>query len=363
MLAMQLRTCVIGSLMLVACGSRATTPHKPLANANVATTVRIAVAAYDRLSLVDVMPGGSQVVRSAKVASRIDTLDWLSDDPIVLLQRGSLYNCGIPEEAYPNHAAWEAANRDCGAEARHDGTIGRLTATGFVAYPALPASTWDLLQQPKDATPCGTSCWSLDVIGVEVWQGRCKWVFSADGTDHCHEWAYARLDVPGPAAMKLPKASPAPTAPDDVEPAQPTIAAPANITVDFDAVTPPPRFDGDEPEAQLQLTCAIGDAAPTLYPSKLKDLDGGMSRELTWLATDPPIFAAWHRHDGFQMTEELVVFERCKRTGYEHLVSGPGGLVALVGPQRIEVRRSGVLVGSTNGGKLVSFAPARPTSR
>ena len=278
----------------------------------------------------------------------------------MLLQRGSVDSCGLPEEAYPDHATYVAANRDCVADARHDGTIGRLTAKGFVPYPPLSASTWDLLKPPKDAAPCTSDCWSVDVMGDEVWQGHCKWVFSADGRDHCHEWAYARLDVPGPATKKLPTV-PASVSAADVEPTSSPLAAPAGITVAFDAVTPPPRYDGDEPESQLQLTCALGDAKATVYPSKLEDLDAGMSRELTWLAIDPPIFAAWHRHDGFEMTEELVVFERCKRMGYEQIVPGGDGLVALVGSDRVEIRRNGTLVGSTDGGTIVSFAPSRAT--
>lgn len=358
--AMHVRTWVTSSLMLAACGSRATDSQKPkpLANTTVSSGVRIAVALYERLSLVDVMPGGSHVVRSAKVASRIAALDWLGDDPIVLLQRGSVDSCGLPEEAFPDHATYVAANRVCVADARHDGTIGRLTAKGFVPYPPLSASTWELLKAPKDAEPCTTECWSLDVIGDQVWQGHCKWVFSADGRDLCDEWAYARLDVPGPATKKLPTVPASASAVDD-EPTSSPLAAPAGIAVAFDPVTPRPRYDGDEPESQLQLTCALGDAAPTVYPAKLEDLDAGMSRELTWLATDPPIFAAWHRHDGFEMTEELVIFERCKRMSYEQIVPGGDGVVALVGSDRVEIRRNGTLVGSTDGGTIVSFAPSR----
>lgn len=361
-LAVTLLVWVTGSWMLVACGSRTTDPQKPepLANTNASTGVRVAVAAYNRLSLVDVMPGGSHVVRSATLAARIDTLDWLGDDPIVLLQRGSVDSCGLPEDTYPDRATYEAANRDCVADARHDGTIGRSTAKGFVPYPALSASTWDLLQAPSDAAACTSDCWSLDVIGDQVWQGHCKWVFSADGRDHCHEWAYARLDGPGPATKSLPTA---PASAADVEPTSSPLAAPGGITVAFNTVTPPPRYDGDEPESRVQLTCALGDAAPTVYPAKLEDLDAGMSRELTWLATEPPIFAAWHRHDGFELTEELVVFERCRRMGYEQIVRGAGGVVALVGSARIELRRNGALVGSTDGGDIVSFAPARPGLR
>jgi hypothetical protein len=352
------RTCMIGSAVLVvACGSQPTTPHKPLGNANVSTSVRIAVASYDTLSVVDVARAGSKVVRKAKLAARIDTLEWLGDDPIVLLQVGSRDNCGLPEEAYADHAAYEAANRDCAAEARHDGTIGRLTAAGFVPYAALPPATWNVLQQPKDADACTTGCWSLDVVGVQVWQGHCKWVFSADGTDHCHEWAYARLDAPGPATTRYPASA------HRDAPSLPTIAAPAGISVDFESATPPPHYDGDEPEAQSQLTCTLGDAAPTPYPVDPKDLDAGMSHEITWLAADPPIFAAWHRHLGFAMTEELVVFDRCKRTGFAQLVPGGDGLVALVSSDRIEVRRGGTLVGSTDGGDIVRFAPVNAQRR
>lgn len=338
---------------LVACGSsrpghRAT----PLANATATSAVRLAVAGHSDLSMVDVSPAGTRVLRTAKLPSHIDALDWLGDDPIVLLQRGSLESCGLPEDAYPTKEAYRESQRDCEVEASHDGTIGRLTATGFVAYPRLPDSTWDILQKPTEdgAESCTTGCWSMSLVGREVWQGRCKWVFFLDGRPSCDTWAYARIDVPSPATLKEPPVRTAEEQP------LPTIAAPENVSVDFESVTPPPRFDGDEPEAHAQLTCSIDDKQVSSYPDP-KELDAGMMHKVTWLAASPPIFAAWHLHEGFEMTEELVIFESCKKTGYDSIVTGPGGVVALVGSDRIELRKNGALLGTTDGGVQVVFAP------
>jgi hypothetical protein len=333
---------------LLACSTAPPRASRPLAGtATVIAPVRLAVAAGSELSVVEVSPAGTKVLRSAKVGAHVDTLAWEGDDPIALLQRAS-GSCDMPEEFYKDHAAYEAAQRECTSDAALEGTVGRLTEHGFVPYPRLPESTWSsIAAQPKDFDPCRTQCWSLDVRATEVWLGHCKWTFSADGADHCDTWAYVRLDRPGPAQQAYPRAT------SGFE--LPTVAASPRVTLTFEPVTPPPRYDGDEPEAKLQLNCSLDGAPAVVYPEP-KDLDAGMSSEVTWLATSPPIFAASHNHDGFAMTSELVVFDRCKRTRYDKLVAGPGGLVALVGDQ-IEIRRNGSLVGSTSSGEHVVFAP------
>jgi hypothetical protein len=319
-----------------------------VANTTSVAAVRLAVASGKRLQLVEVTPAGDTVLRTATLPGPIGMLAWASDDPIALVQRPPDDSCGIAEEMAGDHAGANAARRACKDDAVHDGLVGRLTANGFVPFARPPESTWSLLTQPKDAAPCTTECWSLEASATEVWVGHCKWVFSADGRDHCHEWAYVRLDKPGPATKTDP-----PTSTSSYE--LPTVAASRRVEISFESVTPPPAYDGDEPEAKQQLHCALDGKPVAQYPEP-KELDAGMSRDVTWLATSPPIFAAFHNHDGFEMTSELVVFERCKRTSVRKLIAGPDGLVALVGDS-LDVRRNGALVGSTSSGSLIVFAP------
>ncbi|HSD90829.1 MAG TPA: hypothetical protein VLB44_25065 [Kofleriaceae bacterium] len=345
---MSSRTSVVVLASLAACGrAPAGSPRSPLGNASAAGSVRIAIATDRELRVVEVSARGDRVLRSAHMPTRIDALAWEGDDPVVLLQRGPRDSCDLPEEAYDDHAAYEAAQRDCEVDPKYEGIVGRLTEAGFIAYPPLPESTWSSLEQPKDApTPCTTGCWSLAVTPTEVWQGHCKWVFSADGSDHCEDWVYARIDKPGPATKKPP------ATPDTLP--LPVIAAPSSVSLSFAAGASPHR-DGDDAEPALQLHCAIDGKEVSVYPD-VKDLDAGMSRDVSWLATTPPLFAAMHNHTGFEGWSDLVVFESCKPTSYDKLVTGPGGLVALVG-QQIEIRQNGVLVGSTAGGKRAVFAP------
>jgi hypothetical protein len=309
---------------------------------------QLAIVDDREVRVVEVSPGGAKLLRSAKVPAPVETLEWVGADPVVLLQRHGLDNCGMPEDAYRSHAAYEAAEHNCTADPKLDGTIGRVAPTGFVPYAALPESTWAVMSDhSKDGEPCTTGCWSLAVTGSgDVWQGHCKWMFSADGSDHCLEWYYARIDRPGPAVKEQPERR--------LPPALPSVPASPRVKVTFSRATPPPHFESDEPEPRRQLRCEL--AGRTVEYPELNELDAGMQKEVVWLATEPPMFAAWHGHDGLIGSSELIVFERCKPTKYAKLVTGPNELVALV-RDTVEVRRRGELVGVTDGSQLVAFAP------
>jgi len=347
--------------LLAGCGAPARAPaDKTLGNAKPdEDAAQLVLASEQDIRLVAVSHSGTHVLRSATVPERIDELEWVQSDPIVLLQQPMNTECAGPEVAYKSHAAYEAALRECMTPGPHEGVIGRLTQRGFVPYARLPESTWDLIAQKPggEPQPCGRGCWSLEVKGAEVWQGHCKWTFMADGTDHCQEWAYARIDQPGPATLKYPLAGV-----DEPRPELPNVPPSPRVDVTFEAITPPPHYDGDEPEAVQQMHCALDGKEQLVYPA-VAELDRGMMPEVTWLATDPPMFAAYHMHDGFAGWSDTIVMEGCTRTAYDRIIAAHAGLVAVVSDSRIEVLRNGKRIGATDGANLVLFAPVNEASR
>lgn len=336
----------VSLLAAVAACTPARPAEHPIKRALPAPGVVLAIANETDLRLVEVTPATTRELRTATLNERVDSLAWLGDDPIVLLQRSDVIGgCGLGGDA--------AVEAECNAPPTADeGTIGRLTKDGFIAYPRLPESTWDAIAKrpSEDSDPCVRGCWSMHVRGTEVWQGHCKWTFSADGRNICQTELYARIDKPGPAQEKYPKDTSGP------DPDLPTITPAANVSVTFEHVTPPPQWEGDEPEARWQMHCAIDGKELLVYPP-LDQLDLGMSNPPTWLSTQPPRYMLEHLHDGFAPYGDLMIFEGCARTDYTRVIAGPGGLVALTNGASLEILRHGVHVGSTLAGEHISFAP------
>ncbi len=80
-----------------------------------------------------------------------------------------------------------------GESAGHEGEIGRVTAQGWVPYPALPESTWTLDHPPAGTEKLPEPQWSVDVNAKgEVWQGRCDWGHFGEGGDFTNV-VYARI--------------------------------------------------------------------------------------------------------------------------------------------------------------------------
>ncbi len=80
-----------------------------------------------------------------------------------------------------------------------------------------------------------------------------------------------------------------------------------------------------------------------------------MGDDVEWLATDPPMFVAYHGHDGLNPSSDNVLFDRCEPHSIGAIDRGPDDLIAIDGAR--ELRRRGELVGHTSGGQIVVFGP------
>lgn len=354
-----MRPPIATSLTMIALGvaacSSSTAPHGVSVPPPGHPPVVLALVNGKDVEVVSVTPSASKVLRSARLPSPIVDLQWTGRDPVLLMEHRPIEQCLAPEPAYKTAEEYAAAQRECQFDPAYDGQIGRLTSTGFQPYPALPASTWAALPPPgPNDHPCETGCWRLEVTSTdEVYQGHCIAAFSADGREICDTWRYARIDVPGPALASVPEPAPPAVAPRP-DASTPFVVAPSpHVKLAFSHVTPPPQYEGEEPEPRRQLQCELG-GRTTSYPA-LADLDAGMLEELEWIATDPPMFVAYHGHAGLSGYTDTVLFEGCRPRVIRALQRGPDDLVAIDGG--IELRRRGELAGRTVGGSLVVFAP------
>jgi hypothetical protein len=332
-------------LAAAACGS----PHATtISQSRAVAPARIAVASGLELRVLDVSPAGTKVTRSAQLPGRIDDLDWIGDDPVVLVQQTKNDMCGAPADVFHDPDDYAEIQRECVGDPKADGTIGRVTASGFVPYPPLPASAWaSIAQKPKpEALECVRDCWRMATTTDEaVWVGHCMWEYIADGV-RCDDYAWTRLDKPDGKVLDRPPANQQ-TVPELVA-AEPS----PRVTLDFESIT-------TDENVALQMQCSLDGKRVSVYPAQ-DDLDLGMQRDVTWLASSPPIFAATHMHEGFERYETTVVFDSCKRTKVRSIVPGPGGLTALVSIDHIDVRRRGELVGTVPSGQVVELAPRQP---
>jgi hypothetical protein len=311
--------------VLAACW-RTTPPAQPPTPQIEAPTVRLAVANRNHVMITEVSATGIAVKYQATLGSSVTAMYWAGADPVVQLLATS----------------WDEETTD---DSSLDGTIGRITEQGFVAYPALPPSTWTHLDVPVTDDTFEVSWWNLVVTPTnEVWQGRCKRA-KAEAMDACVEWAWARIDVPGAVSKD--------------KPAEHVVALPVIQPSPRTLVAFVPFQAKDDKVERMRLHCEH-EAERLDYPSEA-DLELGMSRQagIRWISTTPPVFQAVHRRRGFRNYSELVVFEGCAVSrGFQNaeLIGGPGEMIAMFNRKKLSVRWRGHELGTLPGATIARFA-------
>lgn len=218
-----------------------------------------------------------------------------------------------------------------------DGIVGRITATGFVPYAPVPASTWSKLPVSSDASLCEYRCWQLHVIDDQLWQGHCKFVETLDASTECAVTHHTRIDRPdGRAFDKLPIGKPPRKSPASLRPSQ-------HVTLAF--------VDG-------AVQCKFA-GKTTLYPEDRSPEESMCERCVTWISHEPPVFAMERVYTTeWSSNRSFVVFDRCEPSSVEAIEHGNAGLVAVLSRARIEVFQRGRRIGSLDvGGELAAFAP------
>jgi hypothetical protein len=316
----------IAAVVLAACW-RTTPPPPPPPPPLDAPTVRFAVANRNSVVIAEASKDGVAVKQETAVLSSIHAMYWVGTEPVVLLVASEYED-------------------ESGDDPKLDGTVGRITTKGFEAYPALPPETWKSLEKPITADNFEVSWWDLVVTPTnEVWQGHCKRADAAD-MQKCLEWAWARIDVPGPATTVKPIAPVVST---------PTVAPSPRTLLAFVPFT----TKDTPPVIRQRLRCEYGNEQLD-YPPEA-DLDLGMDRKagIFWISTNPPVFQAVHQRSGFVEYSELVIFEGCRVsrtfTGAE-LVGGPNDMLAMFNRKRLSVRWRGHELGTLPGATIVRFA-------
>jgi len=333
------------------CSAPPASKPKAIANAAAPAPVMIALGDDHRVQVVSVTPAETKTIRDVTMPSYVVALQWVMDDPIVLLGRPNPDGCPMPEDFYESHEQYLEAERACEFDPAYVGVIGRVTEHGFVAYPKLPESTWVALKQPDaSGSMCEIDCWSVTIRDDKVYQGHCTGAFPADGREVCDDWMYARIDVPGPAMAKVPETPPSTTRPRvQTRAAKPfEVKASPLIKIEHVAQEEEARYGGK----LTQLRCTRG-SQTTTYPEGVRDLDLGMGETVQWLSTDPPRFLAFHGHDGFMPSSDNVLFEGCSPRVVGETVSGPDEMLLVDGM----LLQRGQFLGHVPGAKLVDFAP------
>lgn len=321
----------------------------------------LAIVAGKSVKVVEVSPAGTKVLRDVAMPGTVGDLVWTGADPIAMVQRLDGVSCAVNAEASQAQKGLAASKDDpCVSDPKLDGTIGRITDKGFVAYSKLPDATWAGLPGPTgDQKACESGCWSVVVASDEVWQGHCKVSFFADGGEVCDNWLYARIDKPGGAAIAEPPKR-AHYDPGLNTGAETRVAPSPKVTI---ALSPIAHEGEDaEPDSSsdaspiFRMRCALDGITTGHFPAKLEPGDLGMTKDITWISTEPPLFAAYHMHDGMTGYSTLVLFDRCMPTESGELVGGPNGLVAIV-RDNVEVWQAGHKLGTAPGGTRILFAP------
>lgn len=294
---------------------------------------------HGRVRIARLGPTGLVVTRTIEVPAPVATLAWIAAEPVVQLDNGA---------------------------------VGRIGATGYVAYPTVPAAQWEI---PRPAAPdpdepterFEAPHWRVLIApDGAVWQARCDWGWDLPhGIAHhcvpeggyCHAWVYARI-APAPLAI----AREAPTAAFDSsgEPHQaaiPTIAASSAVRAEIVSV---PLEDGPQRDV---LRCTEGDTSIQYPTDDDRDLRAGADSvaDLTWLATLPPMFSVSRRAGC--LDTETVVFEGCtpsERYGGAHSSGGPNDLLVIhTSDDRLVLRWHDREVGALDGVALFAWAPER----
>lgn len=307
-------------------------------------------AARSTVRFVKTAASGLVVTRTVEVPGDIMALAWVGADPVVMLA---------------------------------DGQVGRIAGGRYASFPAVPSARWAVPNPHVDADPgrgpterFDTPRWELivDTAGA-VWQARCDWGWDLPhGVAHhcveeggdCDAWVYARIS-PGP--LEIARREPSSIAfevmtfggyssDDDhngVKPSWPVPEVAPSTAIQAAIVSA-----GTDPRDVLRCTAAGKTIQyPTDDDRDERQPDGDGVSQLTWLSTDPPIFAVSRRF-GCRDTG-WIAFEGCSQADLaDQIYGGPKDLIAAtIGNTQLALYWHGRALGTLDGVTRFAFAPSR----
>ena len=321
------RTAVGAALALTAAGGCRRAPRGGPEGAP--RPVRFLAAHGATVQLMEATPAGLRLLRSVQAPAAIAAVEWVGAAPVVML------------EAFGE------------GEAARNGEIGRITERGYEPLAALPAATWAIAPAPEGLDRFHTPHWKLIVTADgAIWQGRCEWGYFGDG-DACTEFVYARL-APAPVAtvreeprsgrpvFRLPPTPPSPTTRVEL------------VDVDRPSTADEPR------RAPIKILRCTQGGRTIEYPPK-GDREHGMSGEITWLSTEPPMYSVERWEEGEEPYLRSILFEGCAESrtyATAEVEPGPDGVFAIVG-EETSLRWRARELGRLAGGAQIRFAPPR----
>jgi hypothetical protein len=318
------RTCIgVGLSLACGCGGA---PRGGAARAP--RPVRFLAVQGATVKLIEATSAGLRELRSVQAPAEIGAVEWVGAEPVVML------------EAFGE-----------GEAARH-GEIGRITERGYEPFAALPAATWEITPAPEGFDHFHTPHWKLIVSADgSIWQGRCEWGYFGDG-DACTEFVYARLSPPPVATVREEPRSGRPVF--RLAPTPPFMTTQV-VLVNVDR---PPTEDEPKREPITILRCTQA-GKTTEYPPA-DDREHGLSGEITWLSTEPPMYLVERWDEGEEPYLRSILFEGCAESptfASAKVEPGPGGVFAIIGEQT-SIRWGERELGRLEGGGQIRFAPA-----
>ena len=269
----------------------------------------------------------AKILATVKLPSRAQKVVWIDRDPVALLVGRAYGDVSIDDSKF-------------------DGTVGKITAKGFVALPALPKSTWTISKPHEGSQKLHTPIWDFEASASgELWLGRCEWGGYADGMVLCDDWVWARIGGRSLTSLVRPPAL-------DASTAWPTIAPAPGVAISF------AKAQTEVNGSQQRMTCRAGSTSTTFPADPMTSWTDPDS--LHWVSTDPPIFVIDQLIPGFDVISQTAVFEGCtesKRFGQATGHAGPANLFVLATDRTSSLRRNGKELLALPAASLVEFSP------
>jgi hypothetical protein len=284
-----------------------------------AHATRLVIADGKSATLVEAGATSAKVVATIKLRAAVQTIVWIDRDPVALLD---------------------------------DGSVGTLTAKGFVAIVTPPSSALASPRPNESVQKLEQPIFEL--IGSttgELWLGRCDWGFPADGHMICESSVYARLGA-GPALTSR-------VTPKDGNrnwEGWPTIEPPTNVAITF---AKRPHDDGTMDEDAATMTCRYNGTTTTFPEGKIY---WTYQSTLRWISRDPPMFVVDSITNGMTSIIEPFVFKGCTPSNGSGMKGylGPDGLFVLASGGGSSLRKHDKELLALPGASFVAFEPPHP---
>jgi len=311
----------------VACGGAS---QPPVRNAAPGHDPEMAVASGAEVRVYQITPKGPVLERTVKTPSSVGSMEWVGDTPTVMMLVPSW---GDDMDKY---------------DPKYDGQVGRIGKT-YEPFAALPAETWASGKPEQDGDlythEIDRAGWQLIVTASgEVWQGRSEWWFVPDAGGWGN-WVYARR-APGPVVTSKEQ-------PKEVTGfAMPKVAPAPGVTAEI--IPGPPKTDEGTIVPDQLLQCTTKGETVVLPPEGDPRVELFTVDNLTWLATDPPLFRVEEVRQGYTAIVQPVVYEGCTPTAtYGGVTAGPDGISTLGNGADMLVLQNGRVIGKVPNGTVV----------